>query len=59
MCIVLDERLFDEQVQVIVGKTQLATFMHLFGERPGNTLSHIGNKVAVFLVENLLLLFLT
>ena len=58
MSVVLNERFLDQQIQVITGETQLATITDLLRKGPGNTLGNIGDKVTVFVVEDLILFLL-
>ena len=50
--LVFEQGLFDEQVEVRFGKTQAAAFVERLGQRVGNRVRDIGNKLTVHIRED-------
>ena len=49
---VLEQGLFDEQIEIGFGKAQATTFVERLGERVGHRMGDIGNKLAIHIRED-------
>ena len=56
VCVVLDQCLLDQQRKIVLGKLQSASLANLLEEPRRHRVSHVRDKPAVLLVENILLL---